>query len=578
MKKIYSTLLWLGASLILLSSLIVFAQLFNTDFGNVNVQSLRIQGENITVAGYLYEPKNAESLTNLPAVVLVHGVMNAKEPMTALALELARNGFVALSIDALRHGGTTGTVTSEDDPSLGSITAVQYLKSLAYVNSSNIGLVGHSMGVGAIRATSVNETGIRAHIFLGGISSNSSSSVYGDLNETSPSNLLVVIGLYDELFDLQEVNDVLQPVFGTTEEIETGLLYGSFSNGTARKLITPKTTHLFEPISGDYITESVSWLSNSCGVIDENKHVVYPYRDISIFFGFFVFAFMFIPISNVGFEIEFFRNKKEEEDTKEEKIAFDTTFGFWSVGTTWSFLHLILFVPAILLFGMGAIIIPLSLGFTAIFWMICLAIVGALIILISTKLKYREIGLKQIFSQFGKKLTNWRGLVLTVNNFLIMFILVLIIEQVPGISMKLMVPLFSEFTGIRALMFLVLIPFMFFYFVMDGFISTGIYERKLKGNYRNAKLWTATKVIGLKLLPLLLVLLIQYVPMLISGFQLFTGFLGFSMQFIFMLLPLFLIFSIATLWFYDKTKTIETGALFNALIFAWTLSILLPVN
>ncbi|MCE7743113.1 MAG: hypothetical protein GOP50_11750 [Candidatus Heimdallarchaeota archaeon] len=576
MQKIYKSLLTLGATIILLSVVIIFAQLFNTDFGNVNVQSVRIQEENISIAGYLYEPKNAETLTNLPAVVLVHGSMNAKEPMTALALELARNGIVALSIDALRHGGTVSTLDSEDDPTLGAAAAVRYLKSLDYVNSSNIGLVGHSMGVGAIRATSIIEDGVRAHIFLGGIYSNSSLIIYGELNETSPSNLLVVIGEYDALFDLQEVNDILQPVFGTTETIEVGVLYGNFTNGTARKLITPKTTHLFEPISGDYINESVSWMANSFGIIDENKEVLYPYRDISIFFGFFIFAGLFIPLSNIGMEFEFFRRKKEEES--KDNIDLESVFGFWSIGTTWSFLHLILFVPPILLFGMRAIILPLSLGFTSIFWVLSLSIVGALIIFIRIKLKHKKLGTAEILRHLVKKLSNWRTLLLAVNCFLIMFSLDLILEQIPGISMKLMVPLFSEFTGMRALMFLVLVPFMFIYFIMDGFISVGIYEKKLRSRERNAKLWSATQVTSLKLLPLILVLFIQYVPMLISGFQLFTGFLGFSMQFIIMLLPLFLIYSVATLWFYEKTKSVGSGALFNALMFAWTLSILLPIN
>jgi len=575
MKKIYRYLLIFGACVILLGSMIIFAQLFNTDFGKIKVLSVRIEGDNINVAGYLYRPKSVDNTSNLPAVVLIHGVMNAKEPMTALALELARNGIVALSIDALNHGSTVSNLTSTENPSLGGVTAVNYLKTLDFVNSSNIGLVGHSMGVGAIRATSFIEGNISAHIFLGGIGAVNSSTIYANLTETSPSNLLVVIGLYDELFDLREVNEDLQSVFGTTEEIEIGTLYGSFANNSARKLITPRTTHLFEPISGDYISESVSWMSNSFNIPDQNKAVLYPYRDLFIFFGFFLFAFIFIPVSNIGMEIEFFRNK---EVTEKLKVKLDSQFGFWSIGTPWSFLHLILFVPAILLFGMDAIIIPLTLGFTAIFWLLSLTFVGAITILIYTKQKNKEMTLKQILVNYANKISNWKGMILALNCFLIMFIVMIIIEQVPGISMKLMVPLFNEFSGIRFLMFLILIPFMFIYFLADGFISTGIYEKKLKGFGTKNKIWSTTKVVGLKLLPLVLVLLVQYIPMLISGFQLLTGFLGFSMQFIFMLLPLFLIYSVATLWFYNKTKTIESGAIFNALLFAWTISTLLPIN
>jgi hypothetical protein len=341
-------------------------------------------------------------------------------------------------------------------------------------------------------------------------------------------------------------------------------------------LITPKTTHLFEPISGEYISESVDWMARSFNIHNENKVFLYPYRDLFIFFGFFIFALIFIPILSIGAEIQFFR--RNEKETRNEDTKIDLTFGFWSVGAPWSFLHLILFIPPILLFGMGAVIIPLSLGFTAIFWVLTLALVGTLIVLGYAKMKNKEKTLKQLLTLFSRKISNWKEMILALNCFLIMFILVLIIEQVPGISLKLMVPLFSEFTGMRFLMFLVLIPFMFIYFILDGIITSGIYERKLKSYNTKTKLWTGTKVVGLKIFPLVLILLIQYIPMLISGFQLLTGFLGFSMQFIFMLLPLFLIYSIATLWFYDITQSLESGAVFNALLFAWTLSTLLPIN
>ena len=59
----------------------------------------------------------------------------------AFGIELARRGFVVLTIDANGHGNS--------DPGTGSgAAALDYITSLDYVDSTQIGLIGHSMGGG----------------------------------------------------------------------------------------------------------------------------------------------------------------------------------------------------------------------------------------------------------------------------------------------------------------------------------------------------------------------------------------------------------------------------------------------
>ncbi len=574
MKRFYKKLIFLLVYLVVFSSIILFSQLFNTEFTKINVQSFTI----ISLAGtegssgYLYNPVNFELSSNLPVVILVHGIMNAKETMSGLALELARSGIVAITIDALGHGNSKRKLDYDRDPSLGVTGTIRFLESLSYVNLSNIGLVGHSMGVGAIRAASLTNGNIKAHIFIGGISLGANTSVYGDLNAISPSNLLIAIGKYDELFEIEEVREELKPVFGTTELVQENILYGNFSELTARKLIIPKANHLFEPTNRRLVRESVNWMIEALGSGNAKKGFYFPFRDLFIAIGFFGFIGIAFLVSEIAFDFSFFRKIAVYEEKVEIK------FSYWKMGLIWGVLHLALFVPPILLFGMGSVLIPLSLGTTAIVWVLSLAIVGVIFIYYNGKKNHPDKSFKEIIKGIGRNFIYWRGLILAVDLFLLLVIIDLIVEMIPGISMKLIVPLFSNFNWLRMLMFLILVPFVFAYFTVDGFVVTSIYSSKKKKEDTKNKLLASIKVIGMKLLPFVLVLLIQYIPLIIFDFKILTGFIGFSMQFIIMLLPLFLIFTVISIWFFEKTSSVETGALLNALLFAWTLATLLPIS
>ena len=89
--------------LTLLLVLIVFfgsayaASLINTDFGGVNVTEVTIPAQGYTIRGTLYTPKDITG--KAPAFALAHGISNTKEVLSGVALELARNGYVALTID-----------------------------------------------------------------------------------------------------------------------------------------------------------------------------------------------------------------------------------------------------------------------------------------------------------------------------------------------------------------------------------------------------------------------------------------------------------------------------------------------
>lgn len=158
--KIALIVLVSALALILLSSFC--ASLVQTDGYKVKVTDLQDEkfsgkavnkhGDELVLSGtvasgILFVPKTAGAENKLPAVVLTHGYLNNRELQLQNAIELARRGFVVLTIDRGGHGNNQPTSNSNAMMNTsGMYEAVQYLALQDYVDVAKIGISGHSMG------------------------------------------------------------------------------------------------------------------------------------------------------------------------------------------------------------------------------------------------------------------------------------------------------------------------------------------------------------------------------------------------------------------------------------------------
>ncbi len=335
------------------------ASLINDDFGALSVTEETIPAQGYTIRGTLYAPKGI--IGKVPAFALAHGVSNTKEVLSSIALELARNGYVALTIDEKGHGESDAGF-DVIDPTLGLGAAVKYLSTLPYVNANLIGVCGHSMGAGAVRATVSGNPKIAAVVLIGG---GQGDADYTPMNSTYPRNLLFIVGRNDVLFDLTSLDSYLRPVFGTTDQIVHGKVYGEFGNGTARELIILEAIHLVEPIDRATVDGVVSWanyaLRPEVSYPLTVKPQTYLIREGLMTVSLLAFIALIIPLSQVlngllsggvgvpvGVRNRFLRERR--------------------VLLLWSFLGLILYLPAMYL---GTIIPfpPLLFGASMAWWL-----------------------------------------------------------------------------------------------------------------------------------------------------------------------------------------------------------------
>lgn len=237
-----------------------------TSGDTVTVTEVRVPaGQGVTVSGLLYTPRGATAAKPAPGVLVSHGYINTREMQSPFAIELSRRGYVVLAMDMTGHGYSGGVIGTAG---FGGPAALAHLKSLPFVDKTNIGLEGHSMGGGPILAAAKGDPdGYRAIVLEG-----STPGLLGAPAPENPRNLAVVFGQYDEFSGLMwgvpkggdvEKSPKLQKLFGVTGPVETGRIYGSIADGTARLLTNPPITHPWEHFSASGVGDAVDWFQRT---------------------------------------------------------------------------------------------------------------------------------------------------------------------------------------------------------------------------------------------------------------------------------------------------------------------------
>ena len=238
----------------------------NTGAGAATVTELKINETNsFVLSAYLYTPKTASAATPSPGVLIFHGLNNQKNYMSNTALELARRGYVVLSVDMSGHGFSNG---GNGENSYGGPDALKYLRSLAIVDKNNIGLVGMSQGgFGPVTAAANAMPDSYNSIFY----MESECTAPGSPDITPCANLKNVafnIGKVTELGGMvlvgkgtdAPVSPAVQPVFGTKDPIIVDKVYGSIADGTARILYQPWEDHAGSTDSPVAIGNTIDWM------------------------------------------------------------------------------------------------------------------------------------------------------------------------------------------------------------------------------------------------------------------------------------------------------------------------------
>jgi pimeloyl-ACP methyl ester carboxylesterase len=142
---------WLVVALIFALISGIGASLVQTAGGNIKVDDLKWEtASGRTLNALLFTPPNATAENPAPGIVVAHGWWNNREMQTPNYVELARRGYVVMSIDMYGHGNSDPLPVDEITVGgTGMYDAVLLMADLPYVDRDSIGVSGHSNGARA---------------------------------------------------------------------------------------------------------------------------------------------------------------------------------------------------------------------------------------------------------------------------------------------------------------------------------------------------------------------------------------------------------------------------------------------
>jgi pimeloyl-ACP methyl ester carboxylesterase len=200
--------IWIALILCVVS--MVGASLVQSSGGRVTVKDLRWETTSgHQLSGLLFVPKGVNAKNPVPAIVVNHGVYNSREMQDANYIELSRRGFVVVSIDMFGHGHSENSADNFGSVLPGMYEAVKMLDSLNYVDSSRIGIAGHSMGAMSSNMAVMMDNRADRQL-ISAVLLNSANAEYANTKTGEFINIYgsrdtgMVAGKYDEFFFRQD--------------------------------------------------------------------------------------------------------------------------------------------------------------------------------------------------------------------------------------------------------------------------------------------------------------------------------------------------------------------------------------
>lgn len=564
------------------------AYLVQTGGGDIDIRDIRFMGSNGTLmSALLYVPEGVSPKNKAPGILAIHGYINSRETQDGFAIEFARRGYVVLAMDQPGHGWSDPPAFNN---AFGGIDGLNYLRSLDFVDTDNIGLEGHSMGGwSAAIAGKVVKGGYKSFVMA-----SSSTGTFGAPRGTPtyPRNMALIFSKYDEFSNLMWgihvpadiVNtDKLKKLFNTTEPVEVGKLYGSIEEGTARKLYQPSTIHPRVHFSKEAIGNAVEWmqmtLKGGNGLPPSDQ--TWCWKEFFTLLAMIGMVFLILASGGCLLQCEFFSELGEEPAPKKALAGWGWWVGavitvllplpvyYWA----WSKIYNSQGIAKATRFW------PEQITTTIMFWALGVGVIALVLFLIWHFLLNRKA--KASMADYGliwRSEGFWPNLRKLGKSLLLAFYLAFIAHLSLAISDWLfktdyriwvfaIKPLDALHLGVSLRY---IIPFAF-YFLVLGLVLHG-QMRPGKPDKAPAIGWEMVINVILLILGYFIFLAYHYIPLFAGGalgIKLDSMNLGGIVMFQF--IPLFAIVGIITTYFYRKTGHIYVGAFTSAMLVTWTI-------
>ncbi len=589
---------WLVLSLALALVSGIGASIVQTNGGSVTVKEMdweTASGE--SMSALLFKPNGVSADDTAPAIVVSHGWWNNKEMQDANYVELARRGYVVVSIDMYGHGDSD--YLHNDQLSLGATgmyDAVRLVADLPYVDKDRIGVSGHSNGARAANfAVAIDneaDTPLISAVLLvdnDGVyrdEDGAYTNIYGD-RDTG-----IVADQYDEFFfrSYSPEGAVLTPPreyigtdnaqsflhYGTDpadadDTREAGEVYTDGEDGAMRVVYTPAETHPWGTISAETVGSQIGFFEQAFGAPTEiaPSSQVWQVKEFFttlglIGFGIFLVAFTRALLGTRAFAGLRIENAVDVKPTTRKGLAW-----FWgglAVSAVFSGVSYILLsqnaaVGAIAFNGVESIFTQGAVFFIAL-WAAINGVAGLAIMTVSYLAFGRRNG--QSLRDVGV-LPGWRKLFHSLGLAAVVvaaaYGIVFVLDYLFLTDFRLWVIAVKAFEPDKLVIGLLYLPFFLLYFVANSVAVNSFNRFTLRG-----KEWLNTLVLAVfnSLAPIVLVVA-QYVTFANTGYTI-DGFGGIFSIWLFPVIVILAVSAVVSRKIYRVTGNPYIGGFINAAV------------
>lgn len=589
---------WLVLSLFLCLLSAAGASLIQTNGGAVTVKDLRWEtSAGREMSALLFKPKTATSEDQAPAIVVSHGWWNNREMQDANYVELAKRGYVVLSIDMYGHGNSDPLpLGKEAENGTGMYDAVKLISKLPYVEESKIGVTGHSNGARAANF-SVMIDNEQKRPLISAVLLVDNEALYTDqdaptkfVNNYGQRDVGLVADQYDEFFfrSYDKSGKALTPPrdFISTSNAQSFLNFGAKPATTervpskyyeknvegtnaVRVLYTPAQTHPWGPFSMETTSHTIEFFGKTLGApksIPADSQT-WPWKELFnaiglIGFGMFLVAFSKALLGTRAFAgLRASRPLEVKPNSRRGLAWFWGALGVSALVSGWSYIAL---SHSTTIAAISSNAVPTAWPQGAPFfiglWAALNGLVGLIIMVISYQFFGRKSG--QNLRDLGV-LPGWKkffqGIVLSVIVVVAAFGILFAVDYFFKTDFRLWVLAIKAFTPDKIWIALMYLPFFLIYFVANSVAINSFNRFTLRG-----KEWLNTAVLALfnSLGPIVLVVA-QYWTFFNSG-DLIPGFGGIFGIWLFPIIPILAVSAVITRKIYRATNNPYIGGFIMA--------------
>jgi dienelactone hydrolase len=564
---------WLVLSLVLVLISAVGASLVQTDGGTVKVKEMYWEtSTGVGLSALIFKPDSATAENKAPAIVVSHGRYNNKEMQEGNFVELARRGYVVISIDMYGHGDSDYTkIDTNATGGTGMYDAVKLLADLPYVDADRIGVTGHSAGGFAVNYSvaidnAADEQLIAAALLV------SADPTYADAD----GNLVdvfgdrdagVIAGQYDEFFF--RVNGPTGPSNAPRDYIDTPnaqsfLNYGSeggdvrdadtvyTDGGGMRVIYTPAEIHPWAHFSAESVGYAVEFFEDALGAPEPiaPEAQLWQLREFFTALGLVGFGIFLVAFTRALLATRPFAALAAEQAPQILPATRKGLAWFWGGVVASVIISAVSFVLVTVnptVSGIGFFgappLHPQGPPFFIGVWAALNGIAGLIILAITYNAFSKKNG--QTFRAAGV-LPGWRKLVHTLGLAAVVvasaYALVFIVDYFFTTDFRLWVLAIRAFEPDKLLIALPYLPFFLLYFVVNSILLNGFSRITLAG-----KEWLNTAVLAVAnaLGPIILIV-IQYTTFVATGLPV-SGLGPFSAMYVIWLFPVVVILAAAAI-------------------------------